>query len=97
MDINTLSFDELIALKQQINHELMTRADGFFYIGLIVCAQSYRREEYNNSYMANKAVDNSGYGDNYLIEVYTNNPNFNDYQGAWLVSAKSEIPERYNS
>ena len=76
MNINDLTFDQLVELKNEIVNRINSYDDGFFYICKV---RSYGRN-WNETHVNPHTVQELCYyyfGDNGIVDVYTNNPNLN--------------------
>lgn len=89
MDLNGLTLEQLAELKAQIQEKIEETSDGFFYVGKIQCYGMSSTERYQNIIAAKQSDEDSGYGENYLISIYTNNPN----SGFNFVESEDKIPE----
>ncbi len=68
---------EIRSLEERISKlrsELRKQKDGFIYLVRIRCYGSVTHDTYTNTYLVQE-VCNEYYGDNGIVDVYTNNPN----------------------
>lgn len=95
IDITKLSLDELKELNDRVRTAFENKADGYFYVGHIACYGTRSIEKYANIYTAIEAVENSGGGRDYIIDIYTNNieANNEEYEEFTIVESLSDIPE----
>lgn len=76
-------YNDLIELKNKKHFELFAASDGYKYITNLRCYGSNTYEEHNN-YATVSLLCDEYYGDNGIVDVYTNNPlykkeNYNAY------------------
>jgi hypothetical protein len=74
MNLDKLTMDELISLRNEIDGRIYNYTDGYLYICSVRQFGSVWEERPNSLY-ALKELCNSYYGDNGIVDVYTNNPN----------------------
>ena len=74
MDIEKLNMGELIELRNRIQYRIDNYSDGYLYICSVRQYGSVWEEKPNNLYTLSELCD-SYYGDNGIVDVYTNNPN----------------------
>ena len=74
MNLDKLTMDELISLRNEIDGRIYGYTDGYLYICSVRQFGSVWEERPNSLY-ALKELCNSYYGDNGIVDVYTNNPN----------------------
>jgi len=74
MDIEKLNMGELIELRNRIQYRIDNYSDGYLYICSVRQYGSVWEERHSNLYTLSDLCD-SYYGDNGIVDVYTNNPN----------------------
>jgi len=58
----------------KLYQEILDTSDGFIYMTCLRCYGSVRWQHHNNEFSV-KDLCNEYYGDNGIVDVYTNNPN----------------------
>jgi len=75
----------------KLYQEILDTSDGFLYVTCLRCYGSVRWQHHNNEFSV-KDLCNEYYGDNGIVDVYTNNPNHEiDSYGSVLVKTYEEI------
>ena len=74
MNLDKLTMDELISLRNKIEELIHSYKDGYIYICSVRQFGSFWEERPSSLYSL-KELCNSYYGDNGIVDVYTNNPN----------------------
>ena len=75
----------------KLYQEILDTSDGFLYVTCLRCYGSVRWQHHNNEFSV-KDLCNEYYGDNGIVDVYTNNPNHEiDSYGSVLVKTYDEI------
>ena len=74
MDLTKLTMDELISLRNKIEGLIHSYEDGYLYICSVRQFGSVWEERPSSLYSLRELCD-SYYGDNGIVDVYTNNPN----------------------
>jgi hypothetical protein len=75
----------------KLYQEILDTPDGFLYVTCLRCYGSVRWQHHNNEFSV-KDLCNEYYGDNGIVDVYTNNPNHEiDSYGSVLVKTHEEI------
>ena len=75
----------------KLYQEILDTSDGFIYMTCLRCYGSVRWQHHNNEFSV-KDLCNEYYGDNGIVDVYTNNPNHEiDSYGSVLVKTYEEI------
>jgi hypothetical protein len=75
----------------KLYQEILDASDGFLYVTCLRCYGSVRWQHHNNEFSV-KDLCNEYYGDNGIVDVYTNNPNHEiDSYGSVLVKTYEEI------
>ena len=74
MNLDKLSMDELISLRNEIEGRIYNHTDGYLYICSVRQFGSVWEERPSSLYSL-KELCYSYYGDNGIVDVYTNNPN----------------------
>lgn len=74
MDLTKLSIDELISLRNKIEDLIYSYDDGYLYICRVRQFGSVWEERPKSLHSLRELCD-SYYGDNGVVDVYTNNPN----------------------
>jgi hypothetical protein len=74
MNLDKLSMDELISLRNEIEGKIYNYSDGYLYICSVRQFGSVWEERPSSLYSL-KELCNSYNGDNGIVDVYTNNPN----------------------
>ena len=74
MNLEKLTMDELISLRNEIDNKIYNYTDGYLYICSVRQFGSVWEEKPNSLY-ALKELCGSYNGDNGIVDVYTNNPN----------------------
>jgi hypothetical protein len=74
MNLDKLTMDELISLRNKIDNKIQSYEDGYLYICSVRQFGSVWEERPSSLYSL-KELCNSYYGDNGIVDVYTNNPN----------------------
>jgi hypothetical protein len=75
----------------KLYQEILDTSDGFIYMTCLRCYGSVRWQHHNNEFSV-KDLCNEYYGDNGIVDVYTNNPNHDiDSYGSVLVKTYDEI------
>lgn len=59
----------------KLYQEILNTSDGFLYITCLRCYGSLRWQHHNNEFSV-QDLCNEFYGDNGIVDVYTNNPNY---------------------
>lgn len=68
--------------------QILDTPDGFLYVTCLRCYGSIRWETHLNEFVT-QDLCNEYYGDNGIVEVYTNNPN-NNIESYWGVKVMTE-------
>lgn len=75
----------------KLYQEILDTSDGFIYMTCLRCYGSIRWKHHNNEFSV-QDLCNEYYGDNGIVDVYTNNPNHKiDSYGSVLVKTYEEI------
>jgi len=74
MNLNKLTMDELISLRNEIDGKIQSFEDGYLYICSVRQYGSVWEEKPNSLYALRELCDSYN-GDNGIVDVYTNNPN----------------------
>ena len=74
MNLDKLTMDELISLRNKIEYKINSYEDGYLYICSVRQFGSVWEERPSSLYSLRELCD-SYYGDNGIVDVYTNNPN----------------------
>ena len=74
MNLDKLTMDELISLRNKIEYKINSYEDGYLYICSVRQFGSVWEERPSSIYALRELCD-SYYGDNGIVDVYTNNPN----------------------
>ena len=75
----------------KLYQEILDTSDGFIYMTCLRCYGSIRWKSHNNEFSV-QDLCNEYYGDNGIVDVYTNNPNHKiDSYGSVLVKTYEEI------
>jgi hypothetical protein len=75
----------------KLYQEILDTSDGFIYMTCLRCYGSIRWQHHNNEFSV-QDLCNEYYGDNGIVDVYTNNPNHKiDSYGSVLVKTYEEI------
>jgi len=75
----------------KLYQEILDTSDGFIYMTCLRCYGSVRWQHHNNEFSV-QDLCNEYYGDNGIVDVYTNNPNHKiDSYGSVLVKTYEEI------
>jgi hypothetical protein len=74
MNLDKLTMDELISLRNKIDNKIQSYEDGYLYICSVRQFGSVWEERPSSLYSLRELCD-SYYGDNGIVDVYTNNPN----------------------
>jgi hypothetical protein len=75
----------------KLYQEILDTSDGFIYMTCLRCYGSIRWKHHNNEFSV-QDLCNEYYGDNGIVDVYTNNPNHKiDSYGSVLVKTYDEI------
>jgi len=74
MNLDKLTMDELISLRNEIENKIQSYEDGYLYICSVRQFGSVWEERPNSLY-AVRELCNTYTGDNGIVDVYTNNPN----------------------
>jgi len=67
-------YEDAKKISDELYWEILNTPDGFLYLTKLRCYGSIRWENHKNEYSV-KDLCNEYYGDNGIVEVYTNNPN----------------------
>ena len=73
MNLNNYTITELVALKNEIENRIYSFEDGFFYICSVYSYGRNWKENIKNPYSLQELCYQY-YGDNGIVDVYTNNP-----------------------
>ena len=75
----------------KLYQEILDTSDGFIYMTCLRCYGSVRWQHHKNEFSV-QDLCNEYYGDNGIVDVYTNNPNHEiDSYGSVLVKTYDEI------
>jgi hypothetical protein len=75
----------------ELYEEILETSDGFLYVTCLRCYGSLSWQTHNNEFSV-QDLCNDYYGDNGIVDVYTNNPNHEiDSYGSVLVKTYDEI------
>ena len=74
MNLDNLSMDELISLRNKIEYKINSYEDGYLYICSVRQFGSVWEERPSSLYSLRELCDSYN-GDNGIVDVYTNNPN----------------------
>jgi len=74
MNLDKLTIDELISLRNEIEGRIQSFEDGYLYICSVRQFGSVWEERPSNLYTLSELCDSYN-GDNGIVDVYTNNPN----------------------
>lgn len=99
MNLDKLTMDELISLKNEINGRIYNYTDDYLYICSVRCYGSVWEERPSSLYSLKELCD-SYYGDNGIVDVYTNNPNlefpemeFENYGDVMFIKSEDDYRE----
>jgi len=99
MDLTKLTMDELISLRNEIDGLIHSYEDGYLYICSIRQFGSVWEERPKSLYSLRELCD-SYYGDNGIVDVYTNNPNlgfpemeFENYGNVMYIKSEDDYRE----
>ena len=67
-------YEEARRLSNQLYQEILDTPDGFIYLTQLRCYGSLRWQSHKNEFSV-QDLCNDYYGDNGIVDVYTNNPN----------------------
>ena len=85
-------YEDAKKIADELYFEILETPDGFLYVTKLRCYGSIRWENHKNEYSVKNLCDEY-YGDNGIVEVYTNNPNHSieSYGGVNVLSEKEII------
>ena len=99
MDLTKLTMDELISLRNEIDGLIHSYEDGYLYICSVRQFGSVWEERPTSIYSLRELCD-SYYGDNGIVDVYTNNPNlgfpemeFENYGDVMYIKSEDDYRE----
>jgi hypothetical protein len=104
MNLDKLTMDELISLRNKIEYKINSYEDGYLYICSVRQFGSVWEERPSSLYSLRELCD-SYYGDNGIVDVYTNNPNlefpemeFENYGDVMYIKSEDDYREwvKYN-
>jgi hypothetical protein len=94
MNLDNYTFDELIELKNKVNFKIYSFEDGYFYICDVRSYGRNWKEDHINPHTVQELCYQY-FGDEGIVDVYTNNPNLNIDNYGGVNYFKSE--EDYNA
>ena len=99
MNLDKLTMDELISLRNKIEYKINSYEDGYLYICSVRQFGSVWEERPSSVYGL-RELCNSYYGDNGIVDVYTNNPNlefpemeFENYGDVMYIKSEDDYRE----
>ena len=99
MNLDKLTMDELISLRNKIEYKINSYEDGYLYICSVRQFGSVWEERPSSLYSLIELCD-SYYGDNGIVDVYTNNPNlefpemeFENYGDVMFIKSEDDYRE----
>ena len=99
MNLDKLTMDELISLRNKIEYKINSYEDGYLYICSVRQFGSVWEERPSSLYSLRELCD-SYYGDNGIVDVYTNNPNlefremeFENYGDVMYIKSEDDYRE----
>jgi hypothetical protein len=99
MNLDNLTMDELISLRNKIENKIQSYEDGYLYICSVRQFGSVWEERPSSLYSLRELCD-SYYGDNGIVDVYTNNPNlefpemeFENYGDVMYIKSEDDYRE----
>jgi hypothetical protein len=104
MNLDKLTMDELISLRNEIQGKIHSYTDGYLYICSVRQFGSVWEEKPSSLYGLKELCD-SYYGDNGIVDVYTNNPNlefpemeFQNYGDVMFIKSEDDYRDwvKYN-
>ena len=104
MNLDKLTMDELISLRNEIQGKIHSYEDGYLYICSVRQFGSVWEEKPSSLYGLKELCD-SYYGDNGIVDVYTNNPNlefpemeFQNYGDVMFIKSENDYRDwiKYN-
>ena len=104
MNLDKLTMDELISLRNKIEYKINSYEDGYLYICSVRQFGSVWEERPSSLYSLRELCD-SYYGDNGIVDVYTNNPNlefpemgFENYGDVMFIKSEDDYRDwvKYN-
>ena len=69
-------YEQAREFANELYQQIMITSDGFLYVTCLRCYGSLQWETHHNNFVVQNLCDEY-YGDNGIVDVYTNNPNHN--------------------
>ena len=97
MNLDNYTFDELIELKNKVNFKIYSFEDGYFYICDVRSYGRNWKENHINPHTVQELCYQY-FGDEGIVDVYTNNPNLNidNYGKVMYVPTKEDLEKWKN-
>lgn len=99
MNLEKLTMNQLISLRNKIDGIIHSYEDGYIYICSVRCYGSVWEDRPSSLYSLRELCD-SYYGDNGIVDVYTNNPNlefpeieFRNYGDVMFIESEQDYRE----